>query len=95
MNEELFDQDDANILHLAEHGVTPEEAEEVMLGEPIEVDFEVFDGEDRRSYVGQAREGSILRVAITLRGERIRIVTAFEAPRYWKNFYLENRANQQ
>lgn len=47
MNEELFDQDDANILHLAEHGVTPEEAEEVMLGEPIEVDFEVFDGEDR------------------------------------------------
>lgn len=52
MNDELFDWDDANILHLAEHDVTPEEAEEVMLCEPIEVDFEGVDGEDRWSYVG-------------------------------------------
>lgn len=91
MNDEVFDWDDANILHLAEHDVTPEEAEEVMLGEPIEVDFEGVDGEDRWSYVGETREGRILRVAITLRGELVRVVTAFEAPKYWKDFYFERR----
>ena len=34
MNHELFDWDDANIRHIAEHDVNPEEAEEVVLGDP-------------------------------------------------------------
>lgn len=91
MDDEPFDWDDANILHLAEHGVMPEEAEEVMLGDAIEVGFEIVDGEDRWSYVGQTGAGRILRIAFTLRGERIRVITAFEAPKYWKNFYFESR----
>ena len=34
MDDELFDRDEANILHLAEHDVMREEADEVMLGNP-------------------------------------------------------------
>jgi uncharacterized DUF497 family protein len=95
MNDELFDWDDANILHLAEHDVEPEEAEEVILGDPLDLGSDVIDGEDRWSYIGETQTGRVLRVAITLRGKRIRVVTAFEAPKYWKTFYFEQKAEQQ
>jgi len=92
MESSSFDWDDANIGHIAEHDVAPEEAEEVVLGDPLDVGFEVVDGEDRWAYIGETDEGRILRVTITLRGERMRVVTAFEAPKYWKMFYLEQKA---
>jgi hypothetical protein len=38
MNDALFDWDDANILHVAEHDVTPEEAEEVILRDPLDIE---------------------------------------------------------
>ena len=87
-----FDWDNANILHLSEHGVTPEEAEEILLDDPSDLGFEVVDGEDRWSYVGETSEGRILRVVIALRGERMRAVTAFEPERHWKVFYIEQKA---
>lgn len=87
-----FDWDDANIAHLAEHCVAPEEAEEVVFGDPLDAGFEVIDGEDRWSYIGETDEERILRIVITLRGECIRVVTAFEPERYWKVFYLEQKA---
>jgi len=95
MNDELFEWDDANIAHIAEHDVIPEEAEDVILGEPLDLGSEVVDGEERWSYVGETSQGRILRIVITLRGERMRVITAFEAPRYWKAFYLEQKAGLQ
>lgn len=86
-----FDWDDANILHLAEHEVTPEEAEEVLLGEPFDTEFEVVDGEERWAYIGESNERRILRVVITVRGQRMRVITALEPEKYWKAFYLEQR----
>ena len=92
MDDELFDWDDANILHLAEHDVAPEEAEEVLLGDPLDVGFDVVNDEERWSYLGETNEGRILRVVITMRGERVRVLTAFEPSRFQKNFYLEQKA---
>ncbi|MGP8253178.1 MAG: BrnT family toxin [Terracidiphilus sp.] len=94
MDDELFDWDDANILHVAEHDVTPEEAEEVILGEPMELGFEVVGGEDRWPYIGETSQGRILRVVITLRGERIRVVTAFEPPKASKAIYQRRKAGE-
>ena len=90
-----FEWDDANIGHIAEHDVTPEEAEEVVLGDPLDAGFEVVDGEGRWSYVGQTNDRRILRVVITSREELIRVVTAFEPERHWKVFFLEQRARLQ
>ncbi|MGH9604648.1 MAG: BrnT family toxin [Terracidiphilus sp.] len=94
MDDELFDWDDANILHLAEHDVAPEEAEEVMLGEPIEVGFEVADGEDRWSYVGETSDRRILRVVITFREERTRVVTAFKPSIRSRLLYMRKKAGE-
>ena len=90
-----LDWDEANVTHLGEHDVAPEETEEVLLGDPLDVGFEVTGGEERWSYIGETNEGRILRVVITLRGERIRVVTAFEPEKHWKTFYLEQKAGLQ
>ena len=37
----IFDWDDANVTHIAEHDVAPEEAEEVILGDPLDVEFDI------------------------------------------------------
>ena len=95
MDDGLFDWDDANILHLAEHDVVPEEAEEVLLGDPLDAGFDVVNGEERWSYLGETDEGRVLRVLIAMRGERIRVLTAFDASRYLKNFYIEKKARKQ
>jgi hypothetical protein len=34
----MFDWDEANIRHIAEHGVLPSEAEEVILRSPLDLD---------------------------------------------------------
>jgi uncharacterized DUF497 family protein len=95
MDDELFEWDDANILHLTEHDVSPEEAEEVILGDPLDIGLEVVEGEERSSHVGETNEGRILLVVISLRDERMRVVTAFEPDKQWKTFYLEQRAGLQ
>jgi uncharacterized DUF497 family protein len=95
MNDALFDWDDANILHMAEHKVTPEEAEEVLLGDSLDVGFDVVNGEERSSHVGETNEGRVLWVVITFRGERMRVVTAFEPDKQWKIFYFEQKAGLQ
>lgn len=89
-----FDWDGANIGHIAKHDVTPEEAEEVMLGDPLDIEFNVVDGEERWTYIGETNDGRILWLAITLRGDRMRVITAFEPEKHWKVFYLEQRAQQ-
>ena len=95
MNNALFDWDSANIGHIAEHDVIPEEAEEVILGDPFDIGLEVVDGEERSSQLGETKEGRILRVVLTFRGQRMRVVTAFEPGKQWKTFYLEQRAGVQ
>jgi uncharacterized protein len=95
MDNLYFDWDDANVGHIAEHEVQPEEAEEVMLGDPLDIEFNVVDGEERWSYIGETNEGRILRVTITFRGGRMRVVTAFEPEEHWKVFYLEQKAGLQ
>jgi hypothetical protein len=92
MDDSLFDWDSANIAHIAEHGVTPEEAEEVVFGDPMELDFDVESGEERWTYVGESRAGRVLTVLFTTRGEQIRVVTAFVPSPMRMRIYLEWRA---
>ncbi|KAA6461198.1 BrnT family toxin [Acidobacteria bacterium AB60] len=92
MDNSNFDWDDANILHLAEHQVSPEEAEEVVLGDPMELQFaKSAQGEDRWEYLGETVPGRFLLVVISMRGEKVRVVTAYEPIRRLKLIYLRFR----
>ncbi len=52
-------------------------------------------GEERWSYIGETSRGAVFQVVITTRGEKIRIVTAFEPTKRDKLSYLEYKAEQQ
>jgi hypothetical protein len=95
MDASVFDWDRENIGHIAKHNVAPDEAEEVIVGNPLDIGFDVVDGEERWSYLGETNDGRILWTTITLRGQRMRVVTAFEPERHWKVFYLEETAGLQ
>jgi uncharacterized DUF497 family protein len=74
-----FDWDGENTKHLAAQKVTPAEFEQVLNGDPLDLDYEVIDGEERYRSVGLTNGGRFLRVAWTVRGGKVRAVTAFQA----------------
>jgi hypothetical protein len=93
MNEQLliFDWDEANQRHLARHKVTPQEAEEVVLGDPLDIELQTAEGsggEERILHVGETRKGRILELVSTWRGGKARILSAWDAPRQSKLDYL-------
>ena len=71
-----FDWDEAN-RHIAEHEVSPDEAEQAIQNGPFEIDFQRYEEEDRTSEVGETDAGRILVVVSTMRGSALRVVTAY------------------
>ena len=74
-----FEWDDENVKHLAAHKVTRVEFEQVMNNNPLDVDFDVIDGEPRYRSVGLTDGGRLMSVGWTLRKGNVRAVTAFPA----------------
>jgi len=52
-----FDWDEANIGHLARHSVLPEEAEQVILNDPVDLGMEIVEGEERYLSLGATVQG--------------------------------------
>lgn len=57
----------------------PEEAEQALANEPVEIDYETVDNEERWTSIGHTDKLRILKLVWTLRGELVRVVTAIEA----------------
>ncbi len=55
-----FDWDAGNTKHLAEHNVTAAEFEQVMNSDPLDMDYEITDGEERYRSVGVTSGGRFL-----------------------------------
>jgi uncharacterized DUF497 family protein len=87
-----FIWDNANRAHLARHGVSPEEAEQVIQNEPLDLDFQVVDGEIRNPQIGETDAGRILTVISTEHGDDERVVTAWDATKTDKAVYLQYRS---
>ncbi len=85
-----FDWDDQNRKHIAKHRVSPAEAEQVVLNDPIDLTVQVIDGEERIAQIGATGKGRILIVVTTWRDERLRVVTAYTASKQWREFYWRN-----
>ncbi len=83
--------DDANRSHIARHGITPAEVEEVLARDPFDAGYSEEQGEVRFSYVGDTVRGRILLVIVTERNERLRPVTAFEPGAFLRKQYLQSR----
>jgi uncharacterized protein len=90
-----FDWDDANREHLAQHGVQPHEAEETFRNDPVDLEVQEDDDDGYRyKQIGETNAGRILVVMSTVRKGRVRIITAWDAPKAYKILYLEMKASQ-
>jgi uncharacterized protein len=74
--------------HLAIHGVLPEEAEQVIGNNPLDVERQIRNGEERILHLGETSAGRVLFVVATFREEMIRVVTSFPANRKARKLYL-------
>jgi uncharacterized DUF497 family protein len=86
-----FEWDEANIGHIVRHGVLPGEAEQVILGDPLDLGLEIVEGEERSLNLGATVQGRVLLVVTTWREERVRVVTAFEPIKRLIQFYYRER----
>jgi uncharacterized DUF497 family protein len=71
-----FEWDDDNVGHIAEHGVTPDEAEEVF-ADPRRRGLPAYDTlpERRLGVIGETYDGRLLVVIYTHRNRLIRVIT--------------------
>ncbi len=76
----LFDWDAGNVSHIARHSVTPNEAEDAILIEPLEMDMLCF---------GRTRSGRLLTVLYTMRRNKVRVVTAYDMSKNQMVVYLK------
>ena len=81
MAEIQFEWNESNTDHIARHGVTPVEVEEVIAGDPIVLQVQFRNGERRVLCAGRTAKGRTIAVVYTIRKGRVRVVTAFPAKR--------------
>lgn len=88
----MYQWDDANVDHVAEHDVEPWEAEQA-LADPRRVRTTAYNAatERRQGYIGVTEDGRVLTVIYTVRGNRIRIVTARDASDAEYDRYVKGR----
>jgi uncharacterized DUF497 family protein len=92
-DKQLFDWDDANLQHIAEHDVKPEEAEQVILNRPVDLGSELRSGEERIAQIGETDAGRILAVISTKVDEKIRVVTAWPANKNYRRYFASLKRN--
>lgn len=92
----IFEWDDANREHIARHNIAPEEVEQVLWNDPLDlgVQYDESDG-IRLPHLGETDTGRILVVISTQRDDLIRPVTAWDASRGDRNLYLNRKAQRQ
>jgi uncharacterized DUF497 family protein len=85
-----LDWDAHNIKHLAAHDVRPEEAEQSLTGDLMDLDHNVTaDGEERWTAVGQTLARRTLVIVWTvLKDESYRIITAYPATKGLEAVYF-------
>ncbi|MGA2263127.1 MAG: BrnT family toxin [Acidobacteriota bacterium] len=86
-----FDWDPDNLKHIARHGITPKEAEEAVLIEPLGADVQPHESEQRVLCFGRAKSGRLLTILYTERRGKIRVVTAYEMTRQQQRMYFEGK----
>ena len=79
--------DEGNLRHIRRHGVSQSEAGEVMRNGAAALDYDIVEGEERWTAIGHTNLLRVLVVAWTPRRDKIRVVTAWPAPKGMRRKY--------
>lgn len=88
-----FDWDEKNIGHLALHQISPAEAEQVLGNRPRDLEFELRNGEERVTQIGETDAGRILIVISTMQDRKVRVVTAWIAKERLRRYFQTQKRN--
>lgn len=86
-----FDWDEGNLDHVVKHNVTQEEAEQAIRGDSLDIEMQFAEGgdnEERLLQIGETANGRILQLLTTWRNGRVRVISAWDAPKQLKTYYL-------
>jgi hypothetical protein len=86
-----FDWDGQNQQHLKSHRVSPQEFEQVIANDPVDLEYQVESGEERFKSLGVTDDGRVLIVVWTVREGRVRAVTAYPAGKSYEKLYRAKR----
>jgi len=89
MGEVEFDWDSQNEGHLAKHAISRSDAEDIVTGNHILLEYQMEGNEQRWVAVGATRTGRILNIVFALRREAIRPITGWIADKETVALYLE------
>jgi uncharacterized DUF497 family protein len=87
----MFDWDWNNLGKIRAHRIKREEAEQALSKDPIPIYEQDVEGERRFVYYTETNAGRLLAVVVTERGDRIRVVTAYDPDARQKRDYLNRR----
>ncbi len=85
----LFNWDAGNISHIARHNVSPNEAEDAILIEPLEMDIQDHESEARVLCFRRTRSGRLLTILYAMRHGKIRVVMAYDMSKQQIEIYLK------
>jgi uncharacterized DUF497 family protein len=83
-----FDWDAQNEEHLAKHGISRLDAEDVLTGNHILLEYQVEDGEQRWIDLGATGSGRVLNIVFAVRGAALRPITGWVADKETANLYF-------
>jgi uncharacterized protein len=88
----VFDWDQNNLRKIRAHRINMEEVEEALSRDPVLIYEQDADGENRYVYYGETAGNRLLAIIVTERGDKIRVITAYDLDSGQKRNYLERRA---
>jgi uncharacterized DUF497 family protein len=88
-----FDWNHENRAHLARHEISSSEAEQVILNRPVDLESHLRNGEERTAQIGETDAGKVLIVVSTMRGKKIRVVTAWPAKQRLRRYFQSQKRN--
>ena len=88
----MFEWDRNNLRKIRAHQIKSEEAEQVLLNDPITIYDQDVEGELRFVYYGETDTGRLLAVVATERDDNVRVVTAYDLDARQRRNYHARRA---
>lgn len=89
----MFDWDKNNLRKIRAHRIEPEEVEQGLSNSPIPIYEQDVQGELRYIYYCETDSGRMIAIILVERGEKIRVVTAYDLDAGQKRDYLTRRAH--
>ncbi len=89
-----FDWDEHNERHLARHGISRLDAEDILAGDQILTEYQVEGGEQRWIAVGATRTGRILSIVFAIRYDTLRPITGWAADKETVGEFLKERGSE-